>query len=146
YTIFRTQEQDDFGSLELSARLSMAHHRSIMTEQYTSAWLMALSPGLRAAIEAAAVLELFDAAALGALLQTPAEAFLEDLCARGLIHAQGARYQLEPDLQATALTALREVPSHLHDLYRRAAHYYAARLAVSSEGEHAAVELTYMHF
>src|SRR5258706_8421521 len=113
---------------------------------HTPEWFAALPPGRRAAIEAAAMLEVFDADALAALLGTPAGAVLEDLRLNGLLCSEGAGYRLDTGAQATALTALREAPSHLHDLYGRAAHYYAARLAVSGAGERAAIELPYTHF
>ncbi|MFL5806384.1 MAG: hypothetical protein ACJ8CR_32235, partial [Roseiflexaceae bacterium] len=113
---------------------------------HTPEWFAALPPGRRAAIEAAAVLEVFDADALAALLGTPAGAVLEDLRLNGLLCSEGAGYRLDTGVQATALMALREAPSHLHGLYGRAVHYYAARLAMSSAGERAAIEFTYTHF
>jgi CHAT domain-containing protein/tetratricopeptide (TPR) repeat protein len=117
-----------------------------MTEHRTLEWLAALPPGLRAAVEAAAVLEVFDAAALGALLDTPAEALLDDLRANGLIQTEGASYRLDAGAQAAALAALHAAPARLHGLYEHAARHYATGLAATPVSRRAAVERVYMDF
>ena len=103
-----------------------------------------LPPDLRAAVEAAAVLETFDGPALAALPDEPAGDALERLRAAGLVEPAGALYRLAAPVRAAALAGLEERPERLRELHGRAARHYAARLAASNAVERAALEPIYM--
>src|SRR4051794_5348019 len=105
--------------------------------------LEALPDEQRALVEVAAALECFDAAALAALLDAPGEPALERLRAAGLIQAAGDQSRLADALQAAAFEVLHAAPARLHDLSRRAAHHYAARLAARDQTARAEIEPVY---
>jgi CHAT domain-containing protein len=117
-----------------------------MSQHPTSPALAALTPHQRAIVEAAAVLERFDAAALAALIETPAQQALVYLLSLHASQGLDGRYQLPQALQNDALEVLETQPQRLRDLYGRAAHHYAARLVAAAPEEHTSIEAAYMRF
>src|SRR5262245_34778803 len=106
-----------------------------MSRPSTDDALAALGPRQRAAVEAAAVLESFDADALAALLETRAGEALAHLRDLDLSTTDEQLYQLPATLQGVALEALEAQPQRLRELYERAERHYAARLAAASPQE-----------
>jgi CHAT domain-containing protein/tetratricopeptide (TPR) repeat protein len=88
-----------------------------------------LTPEQRAAAEAAAVLEPFDAAALATLLGRPADTAVGLLRDASLLHAEGGPPGLAGDIRAALLAALDEQPQRLRELHQQAARHYGAQLA-----------------
>ncbi|GIV97555.1 MAG: hypothetical protein KatS3mg057_2212 [Herpetosiphonaceae bacterium] len=100
---------------------------------------MCCPPSLRAAFDAAAILETFDTAALMALLDEPDENIPGQLITAGLILEEGGNYRVDQGPQTEALLAM--APARKRQLHRRAALYYASLLAAGHDG----VERAYMH-
>src|SRR5262245_41301875 len=117
-----------------------------MPQHATPLTLAALAPDQRAIVEAAAVLERFDADALAALIETPVEQALAYLLSLHPRRAAGDQYRLPEQLQRSALAILDAKPQRLRELYGQATRHYAARLAAATPEERSAIAPIYMRF
>src|SRR5262245_17906327 len=115
-----------------------------MSQPATEDTLAALAPQQRGAVEAAAVLESFDADALAALLETRTDEALTYLHNLDLSLTKDGLYQLPPALKAAALDALEAQPQRMRELNGRAERYFAARLAAAGQQARPALESSYM--
>src|SRR5262245_7718343 len=117
-----------------------------MSQHATPLTFATLAPDQRAIVEAAAVLERFDADALAALIETPVEQALSYLLSLHPRRAAGDQYRLSEDLQRSVLATLDAEPQRLRELHGQAARHYAARLVAAAPEERSAIEMTYMRF
>ncbi len=107
--------------------------------------LTTLPPDLRAALEAAAILDRFAAAGLAALLGLPAGASPARLLTDGLVRVEEEeKLRVAPDLRADVMEQLEQDPERLRELRGRAARYYAEQLAAGPDSGRAEMEEIYI--